>query len=638
MACASQGRRAATALSRQSGPEGYRRVRMLHVLFTRMTSLIAVVVAVVGIGVAVYLLVWNPVNGRKQGDGEGAGHGFREMAEESGIDFHMDFLPNEQGAKFKVNLYDHGCGVAVGDFDDDGHDDIYFCNQLGANRLYRNKGDGTFEDVTKKAGVGLGDRVCVGATFADLRNNGRQDLFVTSTRGGNVLFRNMGDGTFKDVTKEAGLTLVAHSQTAVFFDFDNDGYLDLLVTNTAKWTLDDYDKVSRYYRGVSDLSQMAFIPVEHNVLYRNKGDGTFENVTAKSGLAGKGWGGDVAVFDSNDDGRLDVLITNMFGVSQLYHNKGDGTFTDVTKEVLGRTSWGAIGAKAFDFNNDGKIDLLLVDMHSDMWFPRDLDPRNTRQDLKKKYTKVTGPRYSQSVPFEDRLAAGFKIRYDEVLLGNTLFKKLATGKFEEVSDKANMETFWPWGIATGDFDNDGFEDVFLPSGMGFPFEYWPNALMMNNGDETFSDRAATAGIEPPPGGLYLKERIAGRLAARSSRCAAVADFTGTGRLDLVVNNFNDRAYYFRNHFPKKNHVSFRLKGTKSNRDAIGALVTIHLGKEVMVRQVHAAGGYLSQSSKTVHFGLGDRPSIDRVEIRWPSGKRQTILAPAINTRHQVTEP
>jgi len=328
----------------------------------------------------------------------------------------------------------------------------------------------------------------------------------------------------------------------------------------------------------------------------------------------------------------------MFGRSQLYHNNGDGTFTDVTAATLGRTSWGAAGCKVFDFNNDGKLDLYIVDMHSDMWVPVSADPQVlTMIDERARYPHANG-RAVEYNKNESKIADAFHIRYDEVLFGNTFFKNLGQGNFEEVSQKARLETWWPWGIAVGDFNNDGFEDVFLASGMGYPYFYWPNYLLMNNGDETFTNRARKLGIEPPAAGRFLDVKFKGRPAPRSSRCCAVADFDGDGSLAIITNNFNDRPYYFKNFFPRKNYVAFRLRGTTSNRDAVGALVRLYTGKEIMTRQVHAASGYLAQSSKNLHFGLGERSSVDRVEIRWPSGRTQVLPNPKINQRHDVSEP
>jgi len=560
--------------------------------------------------------------------------GFVEVGREAGLTFKMRGLPGEQGEKFKVNLYDHGSGLAVADFDGDGFDDVYFLNQLGKNALYRNDGHGHFIDVTDEAGVGLGDRVCLAATFGDVFGDGRQDLYVTSVRGGNVLFRNLGNGKFADVTKESGLSLVAHSESALFFDYDGDGALDLFVANTAKWTNDARDASNRYYEGRDGLFELADSPIEHNVLYHNDGHGHFTDVTAKAGVQGPGWGGDAAALDYDGDGRMDLFVGNMFGHSTLYHNEGDGTFKDVTASALGRTSWGGVGVKAFDFDGDGRLDLMSVDMHSDMWMP--IGAVAPKIEEHRKYAGVNGP-----TPWPDaerrKIEERVHIRPDEVVFGNTLFRNLGNGKFEEVSDKAGVETFWPWGIAAADFDMDGNVDLFLPSGMGYPLFVWRNELLMNRGDGTFEDRGGRFGIDPPPGGPYLDEMVGGQLAPRSSRAAAVVDYDGDGRPDLLVANYNDRPYLYRNEFPRRAWAGFRLTGTKSNRDAIGALVTVRAGGRSLVRQVDAASGYLAQSTKTVFFGLGDATKIDACEIRWPSGLAQTLDA-KLNVVNAATEP
>lgn len=571
--------------------------------------------------------------------------GFKNRTAESGIDFRMRFLPNEQGETFKINLYDHGCGVAVGDYNGDGHDDIYFLNQLGPNALFRNRGDGTFEDVTAAMGVALADRICVGATFADYDNDGDQDLYVTSTRGGNVLLRNENHQQYVDVTREAGLEHVGHSQTAVFFDYDRDSLLDLYVTQTAEWTTENFDETREYYIGKDSFAATAESPKELNLLYLNRGDGTFIEVGESAGLRGLGWSSDAAVFDYDQDGWQDVLVVCMFGRAQLYRNEQDGTFRDVTAQVLGPTPYGGIGAKVFDFDNDGQLDIYIVDMHSDMWMGADYSHASlplARQYETRRFDTAFGPAAEQSGILrrrrrenpDDPLLGGD----DTVVFGNVFFKAVGQGRYVDVTQDANLEMFWPWGIAPGDFDNDGFVDLFVTAGMGYPFYYWPNYLMMNDGQQRYVNRGAGMGIEPPMGGPLLDETIRGVQPARSSRCAATADFNGDGRLEIVVNNFNHEPYYFLNDLPQANFLALKLEGTRSNRDAVGAVVRLVRGSQTLTRQVHAAGGYLSQSSLRLHFGLGPDPRIDRIEVHWPSGQRQVLPQLELNRLHRIVEP
>lgn len=605
--------------------------------------LVLIVVLAAGGGFAYWFVNRGNPDKPQQGGGTSA-MPFRESAKEVGINWQMSFLPAEQGEKFKINLYDHGSGIAIADFDGDGRDDIYFLNQLGPNALYRNKGDGTFEEVTQQAGVAIGDRVCVAAVFVDYDNDGKPDLFVTTTRGGNILFRNEGNGKFKDVTKEAGLTHIGHSQTPLFFDFDNDGLLDLFLPNTAEWTTETYDPAAKYFVGKAQLRDVFLSKREYNVLYRNMGNGKFVDVTEKAGLKGAGWASQCVTFDYDGDGFMDLFVTCMVGRCQLYHNNHDGTFTDVTLKTLGKTPWGALGCKLIDVNNDGRLDLYVVDMHSDMWMGLDSEHRSlefAQTQGNRKFSSRLGPfgenMDTKAAEKEREFASTMNYKSEEVLFGNAFYFNEGGGKFTEMSDRAGLETFWPWGIASGDFNNGGKELVFLPSGMGYPYYYWPNALLALQPDGKFRDVSVELGVEPPARGKFLPDLVGGKEAPRSSRSAAVGDFDGDGRLELVVNNFNDQPYYFKNHFPQRNYVAFRLRGTKSNRDAVGAVVRLHQGSKIMTRQIQAPDGYLAQSSNTVHFGLGDTDQIDKVEITWPGGKVQTIEKPPANKMHDIVE-
>jgi hypothetical protein len=580
------------------------------------------------------------VPGRDSGEGGRASGGFVEGAWEAGVTFKTSFLPTEQGEKFKVNLYDHGAGLAIADVDGDGDDDLFFCNQLGSNALYRNDGGRRFTDVTARAGVGLAQGlVKVAAAFADVDGDGDPDLYVTTTRGGNVFFRNRGDGTFEEATAASGLALVAHSQQPTFFDADRDGDPDLLVTNTARWTTEEWSEGNEYRLGVSNLLQLLDSQPEPNRFWTNDGKGRFTDATEAAGLTGVGWGGDTAVLDFDDDGDLDLFVGNMFGRSLLYENDGRGRFSDATAKALGVTSWGTVGAKLLDADVDGRLDLFLVDMHSDMWMRPDEDPATL--EPARKFSGPYGPLIEKGRLTEEEAAARIArrgYRVEEVVFGNTLFRNRGGGRYVERSDAAGLETLWPWGIAAADFDLDGDEDVYLPSGMGFPYAYLPSPLFLSRGDGTFEEVAARAGLDPPPGGVHLSGELGGRRPARSARAAATSDLDGDGRVDLVVTNFNDRAFLWWNEYPRRRWLALRLLGTASGRDAVGAVATVRVGERTLVRQVQAAGGYLAQSSRVLHFGLGDAERVGPVEVRWPSGKVQRLEGLALDRRHDVEEP
>src|SRR5437667_857620 len=292
---------------------------------------------------------------------------FSDKRQASGITF-QNRVVDDAGKSYKLAHYDHGSGLCAADVDGDGLPDLYFVTQLGTNELWKNLGNGRFEDVTTSAGLAMPDQIAVGCAFADIDNDGDPDLFVTTVRHGNRLFENLGDGTFRDITAQAGVGYVGHSSGVVFFDYDGDGLLDLLVTNVGVFT-SNVRGPGGYYVGLSDAFHGHTHPERAvaSILYHNLGGNRFKDVTRDVGLVDRSWSGDATVIDANDDGWPDLYVLDMQGENRLWLNEGGKRFRDATRAYFPKTPWGAMGVKVFDFDGDGRLDLLVTDMHSDMW-------------------------------------------------------------------------------------------------------------------------------------------------------------------------------------------------------------------------------------------------------------------------------
>ncbi|HET6164753.1 MAG TPA: CRTAC1 family protein [Planctomycetota bacterium] len=557
---------------------------------------------------------------------------FTDVLDASGITFRHHFIDSESGSGYQINPYDHGSGVCIADVDGDGQDDLYFLDFLGPATLYLNRGGMKFEDVTAKAGLGIDRALKVGAAFGDYDGDGDPDLYVTTYRGGNHLFQNDGHGVFADVTAKAGVGYKGHSSSTTWFDADNDGDLDLFLCNIGKFTTDTVSQEADwFYRGVAlPFEEVVKTPDARNagegcILYKNNGDGTFTDATKAAGVASASeWNGDAAVADIDLDGDLDLYVSDMFGPNHLFKNKGDGTFEDVTDAALKRTSWGGMGARFFDANGDEYPDLYVVDMHSDMW------ATTTEKPESHQHVKYNSP-LGLAVPGGKAIASADETKAKTVLFGNTFFLNQGDGTFVEKSAEAGLETWWPWGIAAGDFNDDGAEDLFVTAGMGFPYYYWPNQFLLNDGAGKFDDFTIGAKLNVPSKGVKIEGlEISGQKVHRSSRAAAVGDLDGDGDLDLVVNNFNHEPYLYRND-AAKGHV-LRLDVRDAHHGpAYGARVRVTAGGKTFSRQVVNAQGYLTQSSPVVHVGLGALESVDKVEVWWPGKKApQVVEHPALD--------
>ncbi len=564
---------------------------------------------------------------------------FEDHYESSGIRFEHHVV-DDAGKNYKAVHYDHGTGLAVADVDGDGLLDIYFVNQLGGNQLWRNLGHGRFENITQTAGVGLDDKISVTASFADIDNDGLPDLFVTTVRMGNVLFKNLGHGKFQDITRESGLGYVGHSSGAVFFDFNNDGLLDLFLCNVGIYTSDEKGR-GGYYVAYADAFTRYRNPAysEQSILYQNLGGGRFKDVSKEMGLQHRGWSGDATFCDLNRDGYPDLYVLSMSGDDKYYENDHGKRFVEKTADYFPKTPWGAMGVKFFDYDLDGLIDLFVTDMHSDM---TRLQIKAAEKDFSAAFAKQKSEQWCSIEWSADALRSA-----SNSIFGNAFYRNLGHGPFAEVSDQLGAETFWPWGISVADFNADGYEDVFVTAGMGYPLRYSINSLLLNDAGRRFVDAEFVLGVEPPKDNRIEKvyftldcdgedknhpiarytNGIVHVIGSTSSRSSAAFDLDDDGDLDLVTNDFNDHPRVLVSNLAQKKSIHFlkiKLAGTVSNRDGLGATVKVYSGSRTYTRYHDGKSGYLSQSSMPLYFGLGDAAKIDRIEVTWPSGKKQTL--------------
>ena len=499
----------------------------------------------------------------------------------------------------KFILETTGTGVAIFDYDNDGWPDIFVVNgttldaapgkKQPSNHLYHNNHDGTFTDVTEKAGLthsGWGQGVCVG----DYDNDGYEDLFVTYY-GKNVLYRNNGDGTFTDVSEKAGVAgKGAWSTGCAFVDYDRDGKLDLFVSNYVDFDLKNApgpgERASCIWKGVPVMCGPRGLPWGKNILYHNNGDGTFEDVTTKAKIdqTNGHYAFSVSTLDYDDDGWPDIFVACDSTPSILYHNNRDGTFTDVAvvagaafnedgKEQAG------MGSTIGDYNGDGRLDIFKTN-------------------------------------FSDDTA--------------TLYRNNGDGTFDDVTFPAGLGLYTKylgWGTMFVDVDNDGWPDLLLVNGHVYPevdkehlgSDYQePRILYHNKGDGTFEDISASAGP--------------GITTAKAGRGLAVGDLWNDGRMSAVVSNMNSAASLLVNQVRNGNHwIAFKTTGTKSNRDGIGAKIRVKAGERILVDEVRSGSSYDSNNDMRAHFGLGKNEKVEWVEVRWPRGLTEKFANPRIDS-------
>ena len=532
---------------------------------------------------------------------------FREVTEQAGIRFlHHKAVFDQRLEKIMSWMNSINAGVAVADYDGDGDPDIYLLNsQTGfPNALYRNDGGLRFVEVGRQSGVANvnKDGVSMDAYFADVDNDGMEDLFI-GAYGRSRLLLNKG-GRFTEAPPAAGVSPVGNAAAVAVFDYDNDGWLDIMIGNY-------YADFDLWNLSTTKILQTNFQTARNGgkkLLFRNNHDGTFSETAKQAGIDDTGWTLDIGTGDLNNDGLMDVYLANDFGTDVLYANKGNGKFADVTAEATGGDSDAGMNAEIGDFDNDGLLDIYV--------------------------TNITNEFMQQ---------------------GNMLWRNAGDMTFTNAAKEAGAwNGGWGWGAKLFDFDNDGDQDIFTVNGFvsDGSLDIFRRPGILNSKD--VSDAALWPDMRGVSLSGYEKKRLfrndggrftemaqeAGLTSLLDGRGVAVANFANEGSLDLLVGNCGSAPQLYRNEVkPVLPWLEVELVGTVSNRDAIGARLTLTAGGKKQVREIDGSNGFSAQSWRVAHFGLGgDAPAADELEVRWPSGKRQVFKNIPKDTRLLVIEP
>jgi len=556
-------------------------------------------------------------------EGSDTRFGFRlqESAKAVGIDFvHQAPTFDARLEHIMPQVAAMGAAVAVADFDRDGWQDLYVTNsgEDSHNRLYRNNGDGTFVDVAAQVGLAdvnrRGTGVSMGSVWGDFDNDGWEDLLLYKY-GRPELFRNDQGRTFAPVGEGAGLPRWANANSATWFDYDRDGRLDIFLAGYWPETLDLWK-----------LETTKIMPESfeyatnggRKYLMRNRGDGTFEDVTAAMGIASRRWTLAVTAADLHGAGYPDLFLANDYGVSELFANRAGKRFDDVAKEAgVGRAPKSGMNASVGDVFNDGRLAIYKTNISepgqlvqgNDLWVPR---------------------------------SGG---------TGQVEFENLATSLGIDLGG-------WSWGAQFGDLNNDGTQDIYLVNGYvsaGERSSYWYDFSVIAVGHSNIiGDAANWPAMKGRSLSGYQRKRVwlndgAGRFTdvaqvvgasdTNDGRAVALADLGNRGVLDVIVANQRGPLLVYRNTVePGRHWIQFELEGSASNRSAIGARLELQWNGRTQVQEVAGASGFSAQNQRRVHYGLGGAAAVDRLIIRWPSGRRQTIERPAVDTLHRVKEP